>query len=876
VKKILSEILKVFCLVIFCFVLTSELVLADCSTGWWIFGTNIPNGNYHCNGSVLQKCTNDSFQYLNDCRDGGFSGSGYGGYGACVNTDDKSAYCEAGFIDYGGGGDRGDPSLKTPVGYTKNYSSSLYTSGMNYIAVSNGGWHQEGSSNPCVNNNNSLARDIDCPYLENQSGSCIWDSVNKQCYKKPPPPDCICGNSSGTCSGILFNDSCGISRCPGSMDCSVAQPVCSNTSACSNLGGTCGSPYREGTKHTGICPGDASCVCIVPLPYCYNTAACTQMGGTCGDPNRSGAKYTGLCPGGSDCTCVTPCVPSCAAAGNYCNTQTFSNGCSGTCTGSVNPANNDSGTCGTADTSGSIFSDPPTTNLCADGDTPSAVSSTANSYLWTCTGTVSPCTNPNLTVDCSGIRDNAPVFSTFSIKNVSNVPVVADAGRNHICELSFANSTSPNTARFVVTFIDAQGGADVSQIQLKIGAQTFTDSAPVVSGNSATATFDIPMASVNSRQLENLTVVASDVNAFAGSTVTTDTGRDFKYWDCKVPITGTGYDGSSTGADCSAGSFSTNTNFPTYSLKMNNVDTGNASDDRVMTVSTPNYSSDSSNHLVWGSKYLFTLSNFEGNINGCTFKTNKAPTCSGQQFTVDNSVADPYVSSVSTIIDFSSVLNQDPWWQAIGGGVISNNKINSRVPVTCADCKMSVNGFVSAPTVSNAGGKSVDNAQVSYYQASSAKLVDINKNYAYFYDQYFVKNGIGTTLIGDKTIADITGTGVYFVNGNLTIDSNKDINISNGEFLMIIVKGDITVTQDVDKIDGILVANNINAGGISSNQLNFYGSIFAADTVNLSRGYNSKVTNNSTPAVKVNYSPELLFKLPGSVAKVLTNFRWGN
>jgi len=72
------------------------------------------------------------------------------------------------------------------------------------------------------------------------------------------------------------------------------------------------------------------------------------------------------------------------------------------------------------------------------------------------------------------------------------------------------------------------------------------------------------------------------------------------------------------------------------------------------------------------------------------------------------------------------------------------------------------------------------------------------------------------------------------------------------------------------------VANNIIAAGINSSPLNFNGSLYAADSTNLSGRSLGGSANNSSPAVIVKYDPEMIFNIPESLAKVLTSWQWGN
>lgn len=716
-------------------------------------------------------------------------------------------------------------------------------------------------------------------------GTCI--STTNEC--RP------CGNSPQVCykkMTLITNDCSSSSECAYCEICSsgscITDPSCGTSGcytpvggACDNAGGTCSTnAIANTTTQSGLCPGLSDCLCRIPIaPSCQaenaaDAATCAAFGGTCDNPaNYINPVYlSNLCTGGAECRCVKGCTPNCSASGDYCPSQTFSDGCGGTCTGTKSVVANDIGTCGTA-TSG-IQSVAPSANLCADDDTPSAVSSSATAYTWTCTGVAGSCVAAeNLTTSCSAVRDNSPVLSTFDIRNINGTSVAAESGRNHICQSSFTTTASPDTARFVVTYTDAQGGSDINNIQLRIGSQTFTDSTLSLSGNDATATFDISRSSISSAQLESISVLAVDNHSASGVTTSfVDTNRDFKYWDCSVSASGTGYDGSATGGLCSnSESFLTPVSTG-YSLIMNDVGPGTGTD-KSMTVNSPTYSS-GSNSLIWGREYIFDISNFDGSdpsqvrFNGST--------CSNIQFTVNNSVADPYASSVSFIADFSAVLNQDPWWQTVNGGVVSNSTIDGQVPVTCQDsqlCQTSIGALLSSPIVKNKG------YQQWFYDGNSAKMVNSNTNYYYFFNQYYVKNGIGSINTGDKTISSIADLGadannLYFIDGNLTINGNIDLGVR--KFLMVIVKGDINISANVTQVDGLLVADNIYAAGTNNLPLTINGSLYAANNVDFSREYTVPSDNNTKAAVVVNHNPKLLFNLPGSISKVLINWQWGN
>lgn len=480
----------------------------------------------------------------------------------------------------------------------------------------------------------------------------------------------------------------------------------------------------------------------------------------------------------------------------------------------------------------------------------------------------------NCWTTCVGnVCNSPPVIDNLVIKNNLGSPVPTETGsKNQICQSGFNDIDGKNSRRvtFEVSAHDLDN--DIASITVTWNGRNLSILSAIGPVTAFGGTFDSNWNNSGTYPL-NVTVVDSVGNTASGSP------RSFKIWDCNVSVSGAGYNSSETGGYCDAAGFSTKIpSTLTYNLTMNDMGSANAIDDKSMTVNSPNYSS-GGKPLIWGREYLFQISSFGGadpkiRING---------SCNNLQFIVNSSISDPYLANPSFTADFTSIIDQDPWWQANNGGVISNIQIENRVPVTCTtttddNCKISLGGLVSAPLIKNTGRKG--NVFQSWFYGgidttnTNAKLADVNKNYSYFYKQYLVKSGVGTTLIGNKNITDIGSTGIYFVNGNLTIDSNKTIN--PGDFLMIIVNGNIGVSNTVTRVDGILVANNITASGSNNTQLVFNGSLFASGTINFSRDYTVKSTNNTVPAVKVNYNPGLMFKIPGKVAQILSNWQWGN
>lgn len=458
---------------------------------------------------------------------------------------------------------------------------------------------------------------------------------------------------------------------------------------------------------------------------------------------------------------------------------------------------------------------------------------------------------------CQG---NAPSFQDLVLKNEASVVVSAEAGnRNHICQTTFTN----RKVIFEVQGFDADGLSDITNIRLRLGSNVYN---PISLANGL-AVFDVTFP-IGGASTDNIEVNITDSVGLTTGWV--NTGRSFKNWNCNVAISGTIYDSSTTGLLCPALGYSVPAdsavlNFKSLVFKYSGAD--------VNVTVNPNGISYGPNNLTWGLNGYLPELNADIALNGQRMKSQSStaagPNCN---WYIDTADVDPYSNNPSFTADFSGTVDQTHWWQALNGGVVSNNRVNNQVPSTCvSSCEISVGSLVSAPVVNNTGR---NDAQTWSYSGMVAKLANVNTNYSYFYNQYFVKNAVGTTLNGDKNITDIGAAGIYFVDGNLTIDSNKIV--AAGSFLMVIVKGDITVTQNVTRVDGILVANNINATGVSASQLVFNGSLFAFNNVDFSRDYSNKTINNTAPSVVVNYNPQLLFNLPASVAKVLTNWQWGN
>lgn len=307
-----------------------------------------------------------------------------------------------------------------------------------------------------------------------------------------------------------------------------------------------------------------------------------------------------------------------------------------------------------------------------------------------------------------------------------------------------------------------------------------------------------------------------------------------------------------------------------------------------MTATLP--SSYGSNNLIWSRTYLpifnnGTIGSPNGDLNASGRRTRLVDLGTGttscpvtDEFDLSTFVS-AYSSTPMANVDFSFVLTQEGWFQVVGGGVNAKNEVSSGVPISVGATSRALtlsgtradNGLVSFLTYSNINANNTNNA----YGLSNNWWINRNTNnplaYSYqnLYNSFFVNRGMGTTG------SDWTGKpseGIYFVNGNLNIDSN--FSLAAGRTFIVIVKGNITIDSGVDRLDGIYIADGgITAGGDSASQLVINGMLYARGNIRLYRSYTDKIINNSSPAVVVNYRPDLIFNMPGSLMRVLSGWR---
>jgi len=489
--------------------------------------------------------------------------------------------------------------------------------------------------------------------------------------------------------------------------------------------------------------------------------------------------------------------------------------------------------------------------------------------------------------------NSLPTFTSLIIKNADSGVVVGQAGgstsRNHICQSTFQNSTSPRRVIFEASVSDADGASDIGSTGavLKWNGKLYTMTkvgSPVGVGATMRATVDFGVGD-NSSGTYDLFVTVTDI--YGGTSGEVNTNRDFKVWDCQVPVSGTLFQAPDGVQVCSTNSVGIGFSIPIEdkvgfeSITFSDTPNVVLTDDDLDSYGSPN-------NVIWGKTYLPLINGGDAsNIDGTLLATGRqtriidigvgTTTCSAaSQFTIDDARVSPYSATPRAQVDFSFIQDQESWYQVSFAGIRAKSSLTYGVPYTAPDSSRFLtlgnsttdNGLVSAISFTNINGNNNN-------EFGSPKNWWINKNisgiqnysYDYFYNNLFLKKGIGST---GTTWNQRPSSGIFFVSGNLSINSNQ---VSSTPPL-VIVRGGIDITTDVTQLDGIYIADgNISIGGTSASALNVNGSLYAGGNIRMYRSFTNKTINNTTPAVKVNYNPGLIMRLPVDMVKVLSNWR---
>lgn len=147
-------------------------------------------------------------------------------------------------------------------------------------------------------------------------------------------------------------------------------------------------------------------------------------------------------------------------------------------------------------------------------------------------------------------------------------------------------------------------------------------------------------------------------------------------------------------------------------------------------------------------------------------------------------------------------------------------------------------------------------------------MVANNYSYDYLYQNYVYRLGLGVTYVGNTSMATIVtdtgGAGVVFVDGSLTVDDSNSLGAN--DFLMVVVAGNISVGVGTSQMAGVFLTDGdfVVSGDVDS-QLVIKGLVYANGDISLGRSYLTGGLNNTSPGVRVEYDPSLIFKMPGNL-----------
>jgi len=263
-------------------------------------------------------------------------------------------------------------------------------------------------------------------------------------------------------------------------------------------------------------------------------------------------------------------------------------------------------------------------------------------------------------------------------------------------------------------------------------------------------------------------------------------------------------------------------------------------------------------------------------------------------------------AAVATVTDQGQIFTKDTgfwrifggWWQVTGGNIYGANGIQSVIPGTLSAAAQRLilsdgNGRYGVLTY---GTKNAEELGTNPNARVSDKLWEYQSLYQglrYDYNYYNTRmdvfastawdggdlnyndGGAGYQIFkhtGDVTLGAVSLSGtqkaVLLVDGKVTV--NGDLLVPNGAFLGIIASGDITFNANVTKAQGWFVAENINIlchdgnsdGKCDKDDTQFAGQGSFVGWTNVNLGRDQGLTNNSQPAEKFTYRPDMMVNVP--------------
>lgn len=489
--------------------------------------------------------------------------------------------------------------------------------------------------------------------------------------------------------------------------------------------------------------------------------------------------------------------------------------------------------------------------------------------------------------------NSIPTISCVVHKNSNGVNVAWQTGnRDHIMNNSFTSTAFPRRATFQVCVNDVDGFADIASAKMQWDGNTYDMTLGAGSGTGVTATVTVNFAAGdNGTAALPLSFDTKDVTTAANPVSWTASGYSFKVWDGNVAVSGSMYDSADSplGAQCPTGEGFTT--LATAPMNFNYADF-TPTVGTLVRVNATNNSDYSGGSITWGKTYLAAPNAdvVSGSILNRWINLGAGTTSCGSQLTISSTVADPYIVAPAVKVDFSAASAQPAWFQVLGGGIQSVGSVSAMIPTTCgldATCVGAIaktnNTMISASSISN-GGCLLGDPECQYgnpnnwYRTTSTLSSAEKYDYRYFYDRYFIGYGGGVTMPANATMTNVNaagGTGVYFINGDFTVNENNTVTV--GQSLLIVVKGKIFFTQSVTQSQGIFVADGgMLADGTAASALLISGSLYSPSStgdITFTRTFANPMDNNNKPAVSVTYRSDIMFNLPGSLLKVLSGWR---
>ncbi|MBI2326405.1 hypothetical protein HYU91_03390 [Candidatus Collierbacteria bacterium] len=294
------------------------------------------------------------------------------------------------------------------------------------------------------------------------------------------------------------------------------------------------------------------------------------------------------------------------------------------------------------------------------------------------------------------------------------------------------------------------------------------------------------------------------------------------------------------------------------------------------------------------------------NPGSSTFVTTPKFSCDGTALTLLGSdptcLTQPCETAPATTHNFGFWKVYGGWWQVTGGSVFGGAGITSNIPSTIPASEQRLirqdanlqDGLAQIGTGTiSLGTNPGASISVSGWNATSSYPGD-KANYDYFMAKtgsyprtawngtskpaYTPTNGFQTyTYTGNPTInwSPVEGEKViYMIKGDVTVSGDIVVPTSSPSFLAVIASGSITFDTNVTNVDGWWVGNSLNFpcvdttpldGTCDKTDVQFVGngSFVGWNSISLSRDQGG--ANNTIPAEKFTFRPDLLINAPESV-----------